>query len=225
MASALADVLVKRLASLGDPHTRMALARTLLSELDRDTFTQAMDEIARRAGQRDTAAQVALLALSEAATMMSPSSTEETHETPPEADWGTGRPLTLGERKSLARRPDRKLLERALRDRHPDVIAQLLLNPRLTETDVVRMCASPTTPAAVLACVFHSPRWASRPRVRRALATNPHTPASIAVALVPLLTREDLCQIASDPRTTDSVRARAQWALQFVHPAGPTVVR
>ena len=56
-------------------------------------------------------------------------------------DYGRGRPLTLGERKSLARRPDRAMLDRLLHDPHPDVIRRLLRNPRLTEDDVVRLAA------------------------------------------------------------------------------------
>ena len=56
-------------------------------------------------------------------------------------DFGRGRPLTLGERKTLARRRDRQLLGRVLRDPHPDVIQVLLGNPALTEEDVVRLAA------------------------------------------------------------------------------------
>ena len=52
-----------------------------------------------------------------------------------------GRPLTLGERKSLAKKPDRDLLERLLADPHPDFIRGVLRNPRLTEDDVVRFVA------------------------------------------------------------------------------------
>jgi len=54
---------------------------------------------------------------------------------------GVGRPLTLGERKSLARRSSRFALDRLLRDPHPDVIRNVLVNPRLTEDDVVRLAA------------------------------------------------------------------------------------
>ena len=61
-------------------------------------------------------------------------------------DFGVGRPLTLGERKSLARRPDRDLIARVMRDPNPDVIRILLNNPGLTESDVVRVCARRPVP-------------------------------------------------------------------------------
>jgi hypothetical protein len=43
------------------------------------------------------------------------------------------RPLTLGERKSLARSWDRNVLTRLLIDPNHDVVALLLQNPRITE--------------------------------------------------------------------------------------------
>src|SRR6186713_886130 len=51
----------------------------------------------------------------------------------PVPDYGGGRPLSVGERKSIARRPTRLQLERLLHDPHPLVIAQLLSAPGLTE--------------------------------------------------------------------------------------------
>src|SRR4051812_39736685 len=54
------------------------------------------------------------------------------HE-PPVPDYGAGRELTVGERKSLARSPNRRAFDKLLKDPHPLVIQQLLGNPRLTE--------------------------------------------------------------------------------------------
>src|SRR6188474_407470 len=54
----------------------------------------------------------------------------------------TGRPLTLGERKSLARTRDREQLLLLTRDPHPAVVAILLDNPHVTESDVVRVATA-----------------------------------------------------------------------------------
>ena len=72
-------------------------------------------------------------------------------------DFGRGRPLTLGERKSLARTHDRSLIQRVVRDPHPDVIRILLDNPSLTEPDVVRICASRPCDPQVLQTVYETP--------------------------------------------------------------------
>jgi hypothetical protein len=118
-----------------------------------------------------------------------------------------GRPLSLGERKSLARRRDRELLNRALRDPHPDVVRILLDNPALTEIDVVRVCAQRPVAPEVLLHVFRHPRWIVRYRVRAALAFNPFTPESITVQLLPHLTPSDLKAVMRSSELSERVRA------------------
>jgi hypothetical protein len=85
----------------------------------------------------------------------------------------TSRPLTLGERKAIARGHRRDLLNHLLRDPHPDVVAILLDNPHLTESDVIRLAARrPMLPASLTAVALND-RWRVRPRIRRALVQHP----------------------------------------------------
>ncbi len=93
---------------------------------------------------------------------------------PAQGSRGDGRPLTLGERKWLARRPDRDTIQRLLADPHPDVIFRCLRSPRMTEDDIVRLAAKRPGRGEVLAEIARS-RWAHRPRVRVALVMNPAT--------------------------------------------------
>jgi hypothetical protein len=54
--------------------------------------------------------------------------------------------LTLGERKSLARAPNKKrLLDKLLHDQDPTVIANLINNPRLTERDILKIASKRPT--------------------------------------------------------------------------------
>jgi hypothetical protein len=106
-------------------------------------------------------------------------------------DFGMNRPVTLGERKSLARRNDREWIARVIRDPHPDVMKILLLNPLLTETDVVRLCARRPVAGEALREVFQCSRWIVRYPVKVALALNPYTPLDIALQLAPLLRDQD----------------------------------
>ncbi len=120
---------------------------------------------------------------------------------------GRGRALTLGERKSLARRPDRDTMQRLLADSHPDVIAALLRNPRLTEDDVVRLSAKRPGCSHVLAEIARSTKWSHRPRVRMALVMNPATPLDIAGRIAGLLLRPELHRVVGSPAVPPSVRA------------------
>jgi hypothetical protein len=118
-----------------------------------------------------------------------------------------GRPLTLGERKSLARRPDRETMHRLLGDPHPDVIERLLRNPRLTEDDVVRLAARRPGNEAVLGRIARSPKWLHRPRVRMALVFNPATPPDLAARITGLLLRSELELAATSPGVPAGIRA------------------
>lgn len=126
-----------------------------------------------------------------------------------------GRPdITLGERKSLARMPiTRELLDRLLFDPDPQVIALLLGNPRLTESDVVRMAARRPTNPEVQRTIFRSERFITRYEVKRALALNPFTPSDLATRLVPLLTLRDLKQVGEEPSLAPPVRQAAREQL------------
>ncbi|MBK9037026.1 MAG: hypothetical protein IPL61_38215 [Myxococcales bacterium] len=124
-----------------------------------------------------------------------------------------GRPLTLGERKALARRPRGDALTELLRDPHPDVVAILLDNPQLTEPEVVRVAATrPAVPAALVLVAEHR-RWSTRAGVRRALALNPHTPVHVALRLVVTLAPADWAAIVASSELTDAVRASARELL------------
>jgi len=122
-------------------------------------------------------------------------------------DYGRGRPLTLGERKSLARRPDRSMMDRLFSDPHPDVIRGLLRNPRVTEDDVVRLAARRPGRAEILTEVARSPKWVHRTRVRLTLLLNPSTPLEIAAPITGLLVRQELKLVAEATHVADGVRA------------------
>ncbi|MGB5809743.1 MAG: hypothetical protein WBG86_04380 [Polyangiales bacterium] len=107
-------------------------------------------------------------------------------------DFGRGRPLTLGERKSLARTHDRNLIQRVVHDPHPDVVRILLDNPALTEDDVVRICAMRPNDPGVLQTVYRHRRWVVRYRPRHAILRNPACPLDTALLLAPLLRPAEL---------------------------------
>ncbi len=120
------------------------------------------------------------------------------------------RPLTLGERKSLARSWRRDVLQRLLTDPHADVVALLLANPHLTEDDVLRIATARRSSAAVLGLLHRSLRWSVNPRVRMALVRNPKFPLPLALQLVGLLNGAELRELAHDGRLPPPLRAAVQ---------------
>jgi hypothetical protein len=124
-----------------------------------------------------------------------------------------GRPLTLGERKALARCHRRELLQHVLRDPHPDVVAVVLGNPQLTERDVITIAARRPGYPDTLAEVATHPRWSVRYAVKRALVMNPHTPLHLSVRLATTLRLTDLRLVAADASLPEALRAQAAGLL------------
>lgn len=125
-------------------------------------------------------------------------------------DYGTGRQLTLGERKSLARRPTRESLEKLLADPDPTVIRLLLGNPKVTEEDVVRLAARRPNRPEVLLEIANSPRFAHRSRVRLSIVLNPSSPPELAIPFVGLLLRSELLLVARSTDVPAIVRSAAR---------------
>ncbi|MCA9612656.1 MAG: hypothetical protein R3B99_19890 [Polyangiales bacterium] len=176
------DVVVGTVA--GSPREDVGLLVSLA--LCEESFGALRDEAARTASERGHVLAAQLLGR------------HPPEEGPGELrvpDFGRGRPLTLGERKSLARRRDRQVLARVLRDPHPEVVRILLGNPALTEEDVVRLAARRPVDPKALTAIVHEPKWAVRPHVRRAIVQNPWTPLGVAMLLVPHLTRPELLEL------------------------------
>lgn len=136
--------------------------------------------------------------------------------------YTSDRVLTLGERKSLASRPSRHTLEKAMMDPHPDVAQKLLANPRLTEDDVVRIAAKSTVAPSVLCQIAASPRWRRQKIVQKALVHNRLLPADFAITLIPFLEHRVMADVARDARLDETVQWAAQVLLASIEPATDT---
>ncbi len=224
--------LVRRLVALSEPRQRVVVLAEEAARLGMEAFADLLAVLVARASERrQEAEQKALtavmafldsdllgdedkMALLEAARnaghaqllrMLFAPPAHRTADTKKVPDYGAGRPLTLGERKSLARRPSRAVLERVMADPHPAVIRNLMRNPKLTEIDVLRLVSRRPNYQEVLEEIARSPRWNVRYRVKLALARNPYTEPAVALKLLPQLMRQDLEDMLRDRALHPSV--------------------
>src|SRR5258706_2685917 len=118
-----------------DPSSREALlvVAMLLAANGESSF---VERLRQHAEERHL---LSLLRLLRRAPESEPTASLRTASEPAVPDYGTGRELTVGERRSLARSPNPRVFEKLLRDPHPLVIRQLLGHPLLTEDDVLRL--------------------------------------------------------------------------------------
>jgi len=231
---ARAGALVRATLSLSDAALRASYVASVLRDARIDALAQTLDVLCEDAEQAEEAAREALIAVVDAlnvegmddvvmrlrqeASGASLLALERLIRHPPQArsiappraprlsNDGRSRPLTLGERKSLARRPDRDTMQRLLSDPHPDVIRRCLRNPRMTEDDVVRLAAKRPGRGDVLAEIARS-RWVHCPRVRLALVLNPASPVEMTARIVGLLLRSELAMVSRSPAAQGGVRA------------------
>ncbi|RLB61958.1 MAG: hypothetical protein DRI90_10180 [Deltaproteobacteria bacterium] len=119
-----------------------------------------------------------------------------------------GRPVSLGERRALARRPSRASLDKLMNDPHPMVVRILLANPRITEEDVVLVAAR--RPAIPEVTVEIAKAWSHHGRVRLTIVLNPGSPPAVSVPLLGLLVRSELAETMSAADLPTTVRATAR---------------
>lgn len=121
----------------------------------------------------------------------------------------TGRPLTLGERKALARTHRREDLLLLVRDPHPAVVEILLGNPHVTEAEILRIASfRPAVPESLTKIAAH-PRWSVRHAVKRALVMNPATPLADAIRVATTLRTQELRELSTDPQLPEPLRRHA----------------
>ncbi|MDQ7782915.1 MAG: hypothetical protein RDU20_08560 [Desulfomonilaceae bacterium] len=124
------------------------------------------------------------------------------------------REIPLGMRKTLAKSPDFKLIQRVARDQDYRVIEHLLNNPRLTERDVVRIGSTRPTSPKVLEVIYNHPRWISRYSVKKTIVCNPYAPISLALRLLTFLTLQDLELVCTMTELSPLLVAEAEKVLQ-----------
>lgn len=235
-AEQIARRLVRRIVAVADPAIRVRYLRHEIAEMDpgllADVLTIAVHGTEARDGdsgalllalclaladesRTETREQVIRVAIAQGqhatAELLQPRPPERSSDEPIAVpDFGRGRSVTLGERKSLARTRDRDLLARVLRDPDPAVIRILLENPTLTERDVVRLCARRPIAPEILREVFRSTRWIIRYGVRKAIVKNPFAPVDVALQLAAHLNATDAREVVASAELAIAVREACQ---------------
>lgn len=121
--------------------------------------------------------------------------------------------LAIGEKMSIARRAGPGLLAHLRHDPSPRVIGALLDNSRLTEDILTPVAHGAATPGPILALIAQDRRWGMRYGLQVAICRNPGTPLVTSLKLLPLLRKNELKAVASDPRLAEAVRQRARLLL------------
>jgi len=121
---------------------------------------------------------------------------------------------TLGERRQMARSVDHNTIDRLGYDIDPEVVRRLLINPRITERDVVKIASRRPNKPQILDVIFNSPKWLARYEVKLALIRNPYASPRIALAILPSLMIHDIKDVAFDENLHPKVVEFARMLLK-----------
>ncbi len=155
------------------------------------------------------------LGLAAAALFLSPPPQKEAPPAPP----GLEQELSLGHRRTLARTAPPERFARLGAEKDVRVARELLLNPRLTEREVVRIASRRPAQPEVLLAIGLSPRFSNRASVRSALARNPYAPPRLALRFLAHLGDQLLLEVATDGTLHPEVRQFARALLEIAKPS------
>ena len=105
--------------------------------------------------------------------------------------------MSVGERRTLARRAKRQMLDQLLLDPHPLVVSQVLKHPDLRVSDVLQIATRRPNTTEILRQIISEIRWYKSNRVREALVLNPYTSTGLSLRLLPTLGINKLRSVAN----------------------------
>lgn len=106
--------------------------------------------------------------------------------------------LPLGVKRGFAKKMDRMLIRRMLKERDPYVIKNLLNNPMITEKDVLKIASNRPTTQSVIKVIYSFDKWIMLYSVKEAIIRNPYSPFRLSLLLLFYMQKKELKSIHSD---------------------------
>lgn len=122
--------------------------------------------------------------------------------------------LPLGQKITLARRGPGRVAGSLLAEGNAQVLPVALENPYLTEAQVLKALARDKVATSVVQALARHAKWSQSYHVRLALVRHPATPVSVVLGFLPLLTVNDLRELAAPGIVAENLRKYLQAEVQ-----------
>lgn len=122
--------------------------------------------------------------------------------------------LSLGMRRTLSKKSVKDTLDRLLSDPDPVVIANVLNNPRTTESEALKIASKRPNSPHILKVLASHRKWSKRYAVMKAIILNPYSPPRVSIALLEFMLSQDLKQVLDDTGIHPQVRMSAKDLLE-----------
>lgn len=117
--------------------------------------------------------------------------------------------MSVGQRVKLALRGNRQARHILLRDVNQLIRSMVLLNPRITEDEILELAKSPQTDEQSLRELAENRDWITIYSVRAALVENPRTPFVEAIRLIKTLSHHTLLMLSRSKNVPTAVAEQA----------------
>jgi hypothetical protein len=122
--------------------------------------------------------------------------------------------LALGQKITLARRGPARVAGALVAEGHGQVLPIALNNPYLTEAQVLKALAKDKVSTTVVQALARHPKWSQSYHVRLALVRHPATPVAVVLGFLPILTVNDLRELAAPGIVAENLRKYLQAEVQ-----------
>jgi hypothetical protein len=114
--------------------------------------------------------------------------------------------IPLGQKITLARKAPARITGALLADGQPPVVKAALVNPNLTEAQVLRVLSRDKLPPLVVQSIAQDAKWSHVYNVRIALIRQPSTTLTTILAFLPELTVTDLKELVAPGILPENLR-------------------
>jgi hypothetical protein len=121
--------------------------------------------------------------------------------------------MTVGQKIKLALRGNHDARTILIRDTNKLIRRFVLLNPRISETEVISITRNKSADDELLRMITERREWMRNYQVRLGLATNPKTAPAVALRQLSTLDERDLRQVAKSKNVPQAVAAHARRLL------------
>ena len=123
--------------------------------------------------------------------------------------WDRLRALSRMERLLLAPKAERSERAILMQDSDPQVLFNLLKNPRIGAEEVARLAKSSYLSFQTAELIVKTSQWVSNLEVKLALVHNPKTPPAMALRILPTLPMAEVAKVARGAAVTQALKQSA----------------
>ena len=122
--------------------------------------------------------------------------------------------ISSGERLTLAKQSSSRIAAALLFDSEPRIVEAALMNPRLTESWIIRSLTRPEGGVLLIDLICKHPKWSLRREIQTAILRNVNTPFGRILQIAPLLPARIVREVLKTTKLSPDVQGYLERIVQ-----------